>query len=554
MRDTNIQLSVCGSEKRTYPVGTRVRKALDDCPDFPPEIPCVAAFVNNQIRSLTYRLNISADIEPVLLNTPEGMLVYRRSLCYLLAMAEETVLPRHRLLINHSLGNAYFYTVEGAPLSEEDIQTLRRELDRIIAQDVPINRGVASYTDAVQYFQERHRQLTALLVQGQNYSEVPVYRCNGFMDISHGPLIDRTGAVKTYEIELFGDGLLLIFPTMEDPSRAGSGQRSRILFETYQEHKRWGKILGISSVGELTEITENGEIVEFIRVAEALHNRKIGAIADQIVTGTDGNRAVLIAGPSSSGKTTFTKKLAVQLRALGMVPVMISLDDYFVARDLTPRDENGELDFEHIQAIDIDLLNRHLLDLFNGKEVEIPSFNFKTGLPEYKGHTLKLPPKAVLLLEGIHGLNDALTPKVPREFKFKVYVSALTQLNLDNYNRIATTDNRLIRRIVRDYQFRGHSAADTLTMWPSVRRGENRNIFPFQDSADAVFNSALDYELGVLKSYVEPLLRRIKPGEEVYHEAFRLTTFLRNFTRIKDKRVPHDSILREFIGGSGFHY
>jgi len=255
-----------------------------------------------------------------------------------------------------------------------------------------------------------------------------------------------------------------------------------------------------------------------------------------------------------NNRATFTKKLAVQLRVLGLIPVMISLDDYFVARDQTPKDESGEFDFENLHAIDIRTLNEHLIRLFRGEEVAIPSFNFKAGVPEYRGNTLKLQPRAVLLMEGIHGLNDELTPDIPRERKFKVYVSALTQLNLGDSNRISTTDNRLIRRIVRDHQFRGHSAATTLGMWPSVRRGENRNIFPYQDSADATFNSALDYELGVLKSYVEPLLRQIKPGDDVYHEAFRLTTFLRNFTRIKDKRVPHDSILREFIGDSGFHY
>ncbi len=554
MPEKTIRLSVCDNAERSYPIGTAVREALDDCADLPSDVPCIAAFVNNQIRSLSYRLNICARIRPVYLNTSEGMVVYRRSLCYLFAMVAESAFPGHRFLISHSLGNGYFYSVEGTELSDADVQRFEREIRRLVSEDVPINRGVAGYTDALQYFEMRGRHLTALLVQSQNYSEVPVYRCNDFMDISHGPLVNRTGLLRTFSLEKYEDGLLLVFPSVSSPDQALPGERSRLLFETYREHKQWGRILRVSSVGELSQITESGEIADFIRVAEALHNRKIAEIADRILSSGAVEKAIFIAGPSSSGKTTFTKKLAVQLRVLGLIPVMISLDDYFVARDQTPKDESGEFDFENLHAIDIRTLNEHLIRLFRGEEVAIPSFNFKAGVPEYRGNTLKLQPRAVLLMEGIHGLNDELTPDIPRERKFKVYVSALTQLNLDDSNRISTTDNRLIRRIVRDHQFRGHSAATTLGMWPSVRRGENRNIFPYQDSADATFNSALDYELGVLKSYVEPLLRQIKPGDDVYHEAFRLTTFLRNFTRIKDKRVPHDSILREFIGDSGFHY
>ncbi|MFW5796245.1 MAG: nucleoside kinase, partial [Alkalispirochaeta sp.] len=296
------------------------------------------------------------------------------------------------------------------------------------------------------------------------------------------------------------------------------------------------------------------EIKGFIRVNEALQEKKIARIADQIDSSGEAEKVVLIAGPSSSGKTTFTKKLAIHLQAIGLSPIMISLDDYFVPRERTPLDENGKYDFERLEAIDIALLNDHLLRLFNGEEMEIPSFNFKTGQPEYRGNRIVLPERGVLLMEGIHGLNDALTPRIDPARKFKVYVSALTQLNLDDHNRISTTDNRLIRRIVRDHQFRGHSAVATLEMWPSVRRGENANIFPFQDSADAAFNTALDYELGVLRNYAEPLLRQVKPWDAVYHEAVRLQTFLRNFSTIPEKHVPSESILREFIGDSGFHY
>jgi uridine kinase len=327
-----------------------------------------------------------------------------------------------------------------------------------------------------------------------------------------------------------------------------------MLFQIYREHKQWGRVLGISSVGRLNRLTARGEIHGVIRVAEALHEKKIARIADRIRETGETEKVVLIAGPSSSGKTTFTKKLSIQLRVVGLKPVTISLDNYFVRRELTPLDEEGNYDFEQIDAIDVPLLNEHLLELFAGREVHLPTFNFKTGLPEYRGNVVRIPERGILLMEGIHGLNDALTPRISPDHKFKVYVSALTQLNLDDHNRISTTDNRLIRRMVRDHQFRGHSAVDTLTMWPSVRRGENEYIFPYQDSADEAFNTALDYELGVLRNHAEPLLRQVKPNHPVYHEAVRLQTFLRNFTIIPEKLVPTESILREFVGDSGFHY
>lgn len=355
-------------------------------------------------------------------------------------------------------------------------------------------------------------------------------------------------------VELPENGFLLVFPTAREYTTVSPGRRSTTLFQIYQEYKEWGRVLGISSVGQLNRLTETSTVKDFIRVNETLHEKKIGTIADAVDAAGEKEKIVLIAGPSSSGKTTFTKKLAVHLQAIGLTPIMISLDDYFVPRDKTPRDEEGNYDFESIDAIDITQLNQHLTRLFDGEEVEIPFFNFKTGLPEYRGRKIKLPPRGVLLMEGIHGLNDALTPRISPERKFRIYVSALTQLNLDDHNRISTTDNRLIRRMVRDHQFRGHSATATLGMWPSVRRGEDKYIFPFQDSADATFNTALDYELGVLRNYAEPLLRQVKPWHDVFHEAVRLQTFLRNFSTIPEKLVPSESILREFIGDSGFHY
>jgi uridine kinase len=549
-----ISVGVCDHRVVQLTPGTRVGQALADCIDPSDAVPTIAAFVNNEVRSLSYRLNINAQIEPIRLNSQEGQRVYRRSVCFALAIAAHHALPDDRLLIGHSLGNAFYYSLDGREVDESACEALRSELRSVVERDTPIEREVTSYKDALSYFHQRNMRDATLLVERHNDSEVPVYRCGEFMDLSHGPLVPSTGYLRTWEIERYGDGFLLIFPTAKKPFEASPGNRSEMLFQIYREYKQWGRVLGISSVGRLNRLTERGEIHGVIRVAEALHEKKIARIADRIRETGETEKVVLIAGPSSSGKTTFTKKLSIQLRVVGLKPVTISLDNYFVRRELTPLDEEGNYDFEQIDAIDVPLLNEHLLDLFAGREVHLPTFNFKTGLPEYRGNVVRIPERGILLMEGIHGLNDALTPRISPDHKFKVYVSALTQLNLDDHNRISTTDNRLIRRMVRDHQFRGHSAVDTLTMWPSVRRGENEYIFPYQDSADEAFNTALDYELGVLRNHAEPLLRQVKPNHPVYHEAVRLQTFLRNFTIIPEKLVPTESILREFVGDSGFHY
>ncbi|MFW5826460.1 MAG: nucleoside kinase [Alkalispirochaeta sp.] len=549
-----IQVTVCDQPPVQHTPGISVHDALKTCLDEDAGPTVMAAFVNNEVRALSYRLHINATLQPVYINSEQGQRVYRRSLCYALAIAADRAVPETRLLIGHSLGNAYYYSFDGTVATAKLLDRLRRELSTLIEDDLPIRRGVASYEDALEYFNQHNMHDAALLVERHNYSEVPVYRCGAFMDLSHGPLAPRTGLLTTWEIEPYAEGFLLIFATQELPHQVSPGARSTTLFQIYTEYKQWGRVLGISSVGELNRLTERGAIRDVVRVAEALHNKKIANIADMISSAGDTEKVVLVAGPSSSGKTTFTKKLAVQLQVVGYTPMIISLDDYFVPREQTPLDAEGNYDFENIEAIDIDLLNEHLIQLFQGEEVELPSFSFKTGAREYRGNRIQMPPRGVLLMEGIHGLNERLTPRIPRSRKFTIYVSALTQLNLDDHNRISTTDNRLLRRIVRDHQFRGHSARDTLAMWPSVRRGENVNIFPFQDSADAAFNTALDYELGVLRNHAEPLLRQVKPHHVMYHEAVRLQTFLKNFAVIPEKLVPQESILREFIGDSGFHY
>lgn len=546
-----------GDTTTTVPAGTTVGEILQIPPAATPygANTVVASLVNNELRALSYHLPIDAEVQPVVIASVEGQRVYRRSLCFLLSMAAAAVSPDEHLIIGHSLGNGYFCSFsDNTPIPASLIPRLRDEMQRIVEENHPILRGVVGYSDALAYFRANRMEGAALLVERHNNSEVGVYRCGSFMDLSHGPLAPHTGVLTAWDLERYQDGFLLLFPTDPDSNTITPGNRSERIYDIYREYRQWGKVLGISSVGQLNKVADSGEVRHFIRINEALQDKKIARIADKIDASGDAEKVVLVAGPSSSGKTTFTKKLAVQLQVIGHTPLVIELDNYFVPRERTPLDSEGKYDFESLHAIDIEALNTDLLALFAGEEVPVRRFNFKEGVPEFPGATMRLPPGGMLLMEGIHGLNPQLTPRIPREKRFHVYVSALTQLNLDEHNRIATTDNRLIRRLVRDFQFRGADAARTLGMWPSVRRGEERNIFPFQDSADEAFNTALDYELGVLKTIAEPLLRQVKPTDAAYHEVVRLQTFLRNFSVIPVHLVPTDSILREFIGGSGFHY
>jgi len=423
-----------------------------------------------------------------------------------------------------------------------------------VAQDTPIERRKMNYVDAVKRLEAQGQFDKVNLLRFRNPPKVVLYRCDGFSDISQGPLAASAGAITHFGLIKHQPGFVIQFPDRSVPPRIPSLRQEPQLFHIFQEHKRWGRILNVSTVGRLNEIIASKEIGDFIRIAEALHEKKIAQIADHVYHHRENIRWLTIAGPSSSGKTTFAKRLAVQLRVNGLQPVTISVDNYFVDRTRTPKDANGDNDFEHIEAIDLQLFNEHLSRLDKGEEVELPTFNFQLGRQEFKGDKMKLAPNQLVILEGIHCLNPRLTEVLPKERKFRIYISALTQLNLDSNNRISTTDNRLVRRLVRDHQFRGHSAAVTMNMWPSVRRGEKTWIFPFQKEADIAFNSALDYELAVLKPYVEPLLAEIKPDMPQYVEARRLQEFLSCFLTIPTDLVPPTSLLREFTGKSGFRY
>ena len=553
MKEVSIKL-VSGEEK-TILYGTRVNEIFGNLLKEKTNNPVIAARINNELVSLSFKIEINSNVEPVRLFSNPGIRLFRRTLSFILAKASVTLFPERHLVISHSLGDSYYYYYNGQEeISDEDIDLLQKEMDRIVKNRCDIERRVISYNEAINFFQKINQPATAKLLKYRNDSKIPIYYCGGFIDISYEPLLPNTELLKPFKIHNYAPGFLLRYPNRKTPDKLDPFKDMPSLFSVYKEYKAWGKILNVNCVGKLNELSENREIKPFIRVAEALHNKKISQIADSIAERRENVRVILVAGPSSSGKTTFTKKLSIQLRVMGFNPVSISLDNYYLPNNEAPLDEHGKPDFESLYSLNIDLLNKHLLQLFEGKEVEIPIFDFKTGKPKDTGTPLQLTKRNILLIEGIHGLNPGLTPQVKDNLKYKIYISALTQLNMDDHNRIPTTDNRLVRRMVRDHHFRGNSAEITLNMWPSVRRGEEKNIFRFQDQADSVFNSALDYELAVLKIYATPILRTIKPGNDVYNEAIRLLSFLDNFSSIPPQYVPDQSILREFIGGSAFSY
>ena len=535
--------------------GITAREAVSDGEFHGYRHPVVAAMVNNYAISLDHRLEVNCDLDVVTLDSMEGARIYRRSLCFLLTLTSKQLFPDRRLVIGHSLGKGFFYYYDAVDrVTDGDLELLKRKMSEIAHQDLPIIQKIISYREAAEYFNRSGQTDTVLLLKYRNESKVFTNACSTFMDLYHGPLVPSTGLLNVFDIVNYPPGFLLRYFSTGNPDIIPDFEENPVLFSIYQEYKNWGKILNMHCVGALNELITNRRVKDFIQIAEALHNKKISMIADKIAEKRRTVKLILIAGPSSSGKTTFAKKLVIQLRVLGLNPVPISVDNYFKDRELTPRDEVGNFDLESIDALDLDLFNKHLLDLFAGAEIEVPHYDFASGKRKSSHTKLKLPENAILICEGIHCLNDRLTSQVSRENKYKIYISALTQLNIDDHNRISTTENRLIRRLVRDNQFRGYTAEDTLTMWYSVRRGEDKNIFPFQNTADSAFNSALDYELSVLKTYAEPLLKTVKPDMPVYNMAKNLLLFLNNFIPVPSSWVPADSILREFIGEGVFKY
>ena len=522
-------------------------------------LPYIAALNNNDIGSLDYPLEMDGDIRLLTMATPEGWHVFQRSVAFVLAKAVKELFPTAGFSVDYAVGNGLYCTFDpvagrhDSDITPEQLETIRAHMKTLIARNIPIERQKISFAEVSRRLTEAGQTDKLNLLRFRNPPRVVIHVCEGFYDLAQGPLAPSTGAIHRFDLIHYPPGFVLQLPEPANGMEVAPFRDIPLLFKVFQERKNWCRAMGVSTVGRLNEIIVNGDISDFIKVAEALHEKNVARIADEIKQRATA-RIILVAGPSSSGKTTFAKRLAIQLRVNGYKISTISLDNYFLELAKTPRDENGDPDFENLNALDLDLFNRHMEQLTRGSEVELPTFDFQAKKPVFKGQKLKLGTEDILIIEGIHGLNPELTRMIPDAAKFKVYVSALTQLSLDANNRIATTDNRLIRRMVRDHKYRGHPALKTLRMWPSVRRGEARWIFPFQAQADATFNSALDYELAVLKPIAEPLLMEVKPYDREYAEARRLTAFLANLIGIPDREVPQTSMLREYIGRSGFKY
>ena len=517
----------------------------------------VCAVVNNQIQGLTFRVFGSKEVEYLDYTSEIGRKVYMRSFTFVLYKAVEDPLPGVRLVIEAPVSKGYFFTLrftetnEEYPVSLEIVQRLKTRIKEIIAENNRIHRIEAPTAEVAKLFRERGMEKKAKLVEGIGRLYCYYYKLADTVDYFYGPLVPSTEFLDVFDVVKYYDGILLQLPR-SDGKLAGIVKQEKML-QAFREDRKLADLTGISTVGELNELARNGVAGYAIKVAEALQEKRISRIADKIAERPEA-KIVLIAGPSSSGKTTFSKRLCVQLMACGLKPKLISLDDYFVDRTRTPIDENGEYDYESIYSLDLDLFHQHLKQLLNGEEVELPRYDFPTGKSVKSGIHFKLESNTILLMEGIHALNPLMSEGIPEEKKFRIYVSALTTIKLDNHNYVPTTDNRLIRRIVRDNQFRGTSARSTIARWPSVRRGEDKWIFPYQENADVMFNSALIYELSVLRNHALPLLESVYENCEEHTLAAALTEFLRYFEPISDKELPPTSLLREFLGGSSFHY
>lgn len=518
----------------------------------------VSAKVNNKVESLDFRVYYNKDIEFLDIANSSGMRTYVRSLFFILVKAVEELYPQGSISLEHPISKGYFCKLHiDHTIGLDDVQRIKQKMQEIIAADIPYTRTESHTEEVVRLFEKRGMMDKARLLDtyGQLYSYY--YQLGDTVDCYYSSLVPSTGYIRLFDIVKYYDGLLLRIPSRENPTKLEEVVKQEKMLEVFQEYHRWNQILGISTVGDLNVACNHGHATDLINVSEALQEKKIAQIADEIThRNQDGKRVklVLISGPSSSGKTTFSKRLSIQLMTNGLKPYPISLDDYFVNRNDTPLDENGKHDFESLYAVDLPFFEEQLTTLLNGGEVELPRYNFTTGKREMSGKKLRIDEHMILIIEGIHALNPALTPHIPNENKYKVYVSALTTILLDNHNYIPTTDNRLLRRIIRDYKYRNYSAEETIARWPSVRAGEEKWIFPYQENADAMFNSALLFELAVLKDYVEPVLRKVPNRCPEYSEAHRLLRFLNYFVSVQDKELPPTSLLREFLGGSSFQY
>ena len=514
----------------------------------------VSARVNNKVEGMHYRVYNSKDVEFLDMASSSGSRAYTRTLFFVLCKAVQDIYPNTDVVIDIPVSNGFYVDIRlGRPVVEEDVNILRRRMQEIIDAKMPIRRYMVPTEDAIALFQEKGDVEKVKLLKTSGSIYTTYYKIGEYVDFYYGTLLTNTSGLYLFGLEKYYDGMLLRIPSLKDPDKLGEMTKQDKMFDIFKEHHRWQDILGIRTVGDFNQAIEAGHATDIINISEALQEKKIAQIAEDIAN-RQGVKLVLLAGPSSSGKTTSCKRLSIQLAVNGLKPLQISLDDYFVDRDKTPKDDNGEYDFESIYALDLDLLNEQFNALFRGEEVELPKYDFPSGKSVKSGKKLKMEPNNVLVVEGIHALNPELTAHIPQEQIYRVYASALTTILLDNHNYIPTTDNRLLRRIIRDYKYRGVSAQETIHRWPSVRAGENKWIFPYQENADAMFNTAMLYELSVIKMQAEPLLQQVPENCEEHAEAYRLLKFLKYFKGIPYNNLPPTSLLREFLGGSSFHY
>ena len=514
----------------------------------------ISARVNNKVEGMHYRVYKPKDIEFLDLHNSSAIRAYTRTLFFVLNKAAHELWPECTVVIDIPVSNGYYVDVRlDRPITPDDVHDLRQRMQNIIDAALPIHRHETTTEEAIRMFRESRSFSKVKLLEGSGSLYTTYYDIDGYVDYYYGSLLTNTSQLYLFGLELYYDGMLLRIPSQDDPSKLGAFIRQDKMFEIFKEHHRWQNILGMRTVGDLNDAIVKGYSNQLIQLSEALQEKKIAQIADEIASRKT-IKMVLIAGPSSSGKTTTCKRLSVQLAVNGLKPIGISLDDYFLDRDKTPRDETGDYDFENLHALNIPLLNEQMNALFRGEEVELPRYNFQQGKSEWSGKKLQLKGKEILVVEGIHALNPELTSQIPDEQIYRVYASALTTILLDNHNYVPTTDNRLLRRIIRDHKYRGVSAQETIRRWPSVRNGENRWIFPFQENADAMFNSAMLFELAVIKSQAEPLLEQVPENCVEHAEAYRLRKFLRYIRPISEDQIPPTSLLREFLGGSSFEY
>lgn len=515
------------------------------------EYPVVGAKYNNEYKNLDDLVDINGKIELIQINSKEGMKIYRRTLTYIMGKAFWNIYPEAHVIVNYQLSNAMYCDIENMDVTEEMMEKVKAKMQEIIDRNLKIEKRTMTREEAEKFYKETNTPKGRLQFDLEEKEDINMYYCDNYFNYFYEIIATHTGVAKLFDLQKYSNGFLLRYPTSNDVNNLPEFKETKKLLWALQEYETIYKVLNVGTVYRLNRAVKEDKIKYLILLSEALHEKKISQIADKIVA-RQGVKMILIAGPSSSGKTTFAQRLGIQLRINGLRPVTISVDNYFVEREQTPLNEKGEYDFESIDAIDIELFNKHLLALLNGEEIEMPEFDFHEGKKKYNGNKVKMQKDDVLVIEGIHCLNDKLTEKISQDQKYKIYISALTVLNMDAFNRISTTDTRLVRRMVRDNQFRGYSAKDTIATWDNVNKGEEKNIFPFQEQADSIFNTSLIYELGVLKNEAVPLLEQITNGEPEYAEAQRLLEILRYFEPISKDLVPSNSLIKEFLGGGDF--